>query len=99
MNGVPKEIVISERQILESLAEPVGLIVEAVGRGSNTPRPSSPPTRRQRHCFNWRRRVVGQSRLRIAARNRPPVSIADDPLSCVAPGTGRALKMKTLKTC
>ena len=30
MNGVPKEIVISERQIAESLAEPVSAIVEAV---------------------------------------------------------------------
>ena len=30
MNGVPKEIVISQRQIAESLAEPVGAIIEAV---------------------------------------------------------------------
>src|SRR3546814_3973954 len=30
MNGVPKELIISERQISESLAEPVGAIVEAV---------------------------------------------------------------------
>src|SRR4029079_18417727 len=30
MNGVPKELVISERQIAESLAEPVSAIVEAV---------------------------------------------------------------------
>ena len=30
MNGVPKEITISESQIAESLAEPVGQIVEAV---------------------------------------------------------------------
>src|SRR3546814_2926327 len=30
MNGVPKELVVSERQIAESLAEPVGAIVEAV---------------------------------------------------------------------
>src|SRR5260221_12280102 len=30
MNGVPKEIVISERQVSESLAEPVGSIIEAV---------------------------------------------------------------------
>ncbi|MCH9000906.1 MAG: rod shape-determining protein, partial [Proteobacteria bacterium] len=30
MNGVPKELIISERQIAESLAEPVGAIVEAV---------------------------------------------------------------------
>ena len=30
MNGVPKEMIITERQIAESLAEPVGAIVEAV---------------------------------------------------------------------
>ena len=30
MNGVPKELIISERQVAESLAEPVGAIVEAV---------------------------------------------------------------------
>ena len=30
MNGVPKEIVISQRQIAEALAEPVSAIVEAV---------------------------------------------------------------------
>ena len=30
MNGVPKELIISQRQIAESLAEPVGAIVEAV---------------------------------------------------------------------
>ena len=30
MNGVPKEIVVNERQVAESLAEPVGAIIEAV---------------------------------------------------------------------
>lgn len=30
MNGVPKEVLVSERQISEALAEPVGAIVEAV---------------------------------------------------------------------
>ncbi len=30
MNGVPKEITISQRQVAEALAEPVGAIVEAV---------------------------------------------------------------------
>ena len=33
MNGVPKELVITERQIAESLAEPVGAIIEAVKHG------------------------------------------------------------------
>ncbi len=30
MNGVPKEIVVTERQVAESLAEPVGQIIEGV---------------------------------------------------------------------
>lgn len=30
MNGVPKEIIITERQVAESLSEPVSQIVEAV---------------------------------------------------------------------
>ncbi len=30
MNGVPKEIIISERQIAESLAEPISAIIDAV---------------------------------------------------------------------
>ncbi|MCY4408718.1 MAG: rod shape-determining protein, partial [Rhodospirillaceae bacterium] len=33
MNGVPKEIVLSQRQISESLAEPVGAIIDAVKAG------------------------------------------------------------------
>ena len=33
MNGVPKEIVLSQRQISESLAEPVGAITDAVKAG------------------------------------------------------------------
>src|SRR5256884_6955214 len=42
MNGVPKEIVISERQISESLAEPVGSIVEAVKGGLGATPPQTP---------------------------------------------------------
>ena len=44
MDGVPKEIVISERQIAESLAEPVGAIVEAVKVALEHTPPNSPPT-------------------------------------------------------
>ena len=44
MNGVPKELVITERQIAESLQEPVSAIVEAVKVAWRTPRPSWPPT-------------------------------------------------------
>jgi actin-like ATPase involved in cell morphogenesis len=44
MNGVPKELVITERQIAESLQEPVSAIVEAVKWRWRTPRRSWPPT-------------------------------------------------------
>ena len=30
MNGVPKELIISERQVAESLTEPIGAIIETV---------------------------------------------------------------------
>src|SRR6202041_3846397 len=39
MNGVPKELIISERQIAESLAEPVGSIIEAVKVALEHPAP------------------------------------------------------------
>ena len=39
MNGVPKELVISERQIAESLAEPVSAIIEAVKSALEHPAP------------------------------------------------------------
>src|SRR3546814_19535947 len=41
MNGVPKELVITERQISESLAEPVGAIVEGVNEALENTAPES----------------------------------------------------------
>jgi rod shape-determining protein MreB len=94
MNGVPKEIVISERQISESLAEPVGSIVEAV---------KVAPELAADIVDNGIVLTGGGallSNLDLVLRHATglPVSIADDPLICVALGTGRALEeMKTLK--
>src|ERR687896_1607081 len=99
MNGVPKEIVISERQIAESLAEPVGAIVEAVQGAPETPAPELAADIVDKGIV-----LTGGgallSNLDFVLRHATglPVSIADDPLSCVALGTGRALEeMKTLK--
>jgi rod shape-determining protein MreB len=98
MNGVPKELVITERQIAEALAEPVGAIIEAVKVAWSTRHRTRGRYRRQRH------RVTGGgallSNLDSVLRNATglPVSIADDPLSCVALGTGRCLEeMNVLK--
>src|ERR1700748_2210571 len=99
MNGVPKEIVISERQISESLAEPVGSIVEAVKVALEHTAPELAADIVDKGIV-----LTGGgallSNLDLVLRHATglPVSIADDPLTCVALGSGRALEeMKTLK--
>src|SRR6516162_3497773 len=99
MNGVPKEMVISERQISESLAEPVGAIIEAVKVALEHTAPELAADIVDKGIV-----LTGGgallSNLDFVLRHATglPVSIADDPLSCVALGTGRAHEeMKTLK--
>lgn len=100
MNGVPKEIIISERMVAESLAEPVGQIIEAVKTALEHTAPELAADIVDKGIV-----LTGGgallSNLDFVLRHATglPVSIADDPLSCVAFGTGRALdEMKTLKT-
>lgn len=99
MNGVPKELIISERQIAESLAEPVGAIIEAVKVALEHTEPELAADIVDKGIV-----LTGGggllSNLDYVLRHATglPVSIADDPLSCVVLGTGRALEeMKRLK--
>jgi len=93
MNGVPKELIISERQIAESLAEPVGAIIEAVKVALEHTAPELAADIVDKGIV-----LTGGgallSNLDLVLRHATglPVSIADDPLSCVALGTGRALE-------
>ena len=100
MNGVPKELIISERQIAESLAEPVSAIIEAVKVALEHTAPELAADIVDKGIV-----LTGGgallSDLDYVLRHATglPVSIADEPLSCVVLGTGRALEeMKTLKT-
>src|SRR6516165_1521539 len=99
MNGVPKEIVISERQISESLAEPVGAIVEAVKVALEHTAPElAADIVDNGIVLTGGGALLGNLDLVLRHATRLPVSIADDPLTCVALGTGRALEeMKTLR--
>ncbi|WP_119418527.1 rod shape-determining protein [Desertibaculum subflavum] len=99
MNGVPKELVISQRQIAEALAEPVGAIVEAVKVALEHTAPELAADIVDKGIV-----LTGGgallSNLDFVIRNATglPVTVADEPLSCVALGTGRALEeMKTLR--
>tara|TARA_R110000787_G_scaffold63679_6_gene143565 strand:- start:26320 stop:27360 length:1041 start_codon:yes stop_codon:yes gene_type:complete len=99
MNGVPKELVISERQIAESLAEPVGAIIEAVKVALEHTAPELAADIVDKGIvLTGGGALLGNIDFVLRHATGLPVSIADDPLSCVVLGTGRALEeMKRLK--
>ncbi len=99
MNGVPKELIISERQISESLSEPVSAIIEAVKSALEHTAPELAADIVDKGIV-----LTGGGALLtnmdyvLRYATGLPVSIADSPLSCVALGTGRALEeMKKLR--
>jgi len=99
MNGVPKEIVISERQIAESLSEPVGAIVEAVKNAlENTAPELAADIVDKGIVLTGGGALLGNLDLVLRNATGLPVSIAENPLYCVALGSGRALdEIKTLR--
>ncbi len=99
MNGVPREMVISERQIAESLAEPVGAIIEAVKVALEHTAPELAADIVDKGIvLTGGGALLGNVDFVLRHATGLPVSIADDPLSCVVLGTGRALEeMKRLK--
>ena len=98
-NGVPKEIVISERQISESLANSVGSIIEAVNLAlEHTVAEIAAGIVDKGIMLTGGGALLSDLDLVLRHATGLPVSIADEPLTCVALGSGRALEeMKTLK--
>ncbi len=99
MNGVPKEIVVTQRQIAESLAEPVGAIIDAVKVAlENTAPELAADIVDKGIVLTGGGALLGNLDYVLRHATGLPVSIADEPLSCVAMGTGRCLEeMKILK--
>ena len=99
MNGVPKEIRIGQRQIAESLAEPVGAIVEAVKVALEaTPPELAADIVDKGIVLTGGGALLANLDQVLRHETGLPVSIADDALSCVALGTGKALEhIKTMK--
>ena len=98
INGVPKEVILSERQVAESLSEPVGGIIDAVKTALENTAPELAADIVDKGIvltgggalLNGMDTVLRQS-------TGLPVSIAEDPLLSVALGTGTALEnMKNL---
>lgn len=93
MNGVPKELTISERQISESLAEPVSQIVEAVKVALEHTAPELAADIVDKGIvLTGGGALLANLDYVLRKSTGLPVSIAEDPLTCVAMGTGHTLE-------
>ncbi len=99
LNGVPKELIISERQIAESLTEPVSQIIEAVKTAlENTAPELAADIVDKGIVLTGGGALLTNMDYVLRYATGLPVSIAEEPLSCVAMGTGKALEeMKKLR--
>ena len=93
MNGVPKELVITERQIAESLQEPVSAIVEAVKVAlENTAPELAADIVDKGIVLTGGGALLANMDTVLRQATGLPVSVAEDPLLCVALGTGHAVE-------
>ncbi|HEX3035086.1 MAG TPA: rod shape-determining protein, partial [Thermodesulfobacteriota bacterium] len=90
--GTPKTIEISSEEVREALNEPIDLIIEAIKQTLER----TPPELAADIVDNGIVLTGGGSLLRgldvlIADETRLPVAVANDPLTCVVLGSGKAL--------
>ncbi|GHT91253.1 rod shape-determining protein [Alphaproteobacteria bacterium] len=99
VNGVPKEIQISENNIVDSLMETVSAIVEAVRFAlENTPPELSADIVDKGIIMTGGGAMLNRLDELIRSKTGLPVSLAEDPLSCVVLGTGKTLEeLETLE--
>ncbi|HHT49179.1 MAG TPA: rod shape-determining protein [Firmicutes bacterium] len=92
VTGLPKVTVLSSREVMEALAEPVGTIVEAVKMTLEKTPPELAADILDRGIVmsGGGALLRGLDRL-LAEETEMPVQVAEDPLTCVARGTGLAL--------
>ncbi|MGB1539328.1 MAG: rod shape-determining protein [Rickettsiales bacterium] len=93
LNGVPKELTLTEAQIAESLAEPATKIIEAVKVALEDTAPELSSDIVDKGIVM----TGGGSLLRhldkvVSAATGLPVLIAEDPLTCVVRGIGKVLE-------
>jgi rod shape-determining protein MreB len=93
LNGIPKEIKITESQVVESLTEPVLAVVEAVKFAlENTPPELSADIVDRGIVMTGGGSMLSGLDELIKIKTGLPVTVAEDPLSCVAMGTGKTLE-------
>jgi rod shape-determining protein MreB len=93
LNGVPREVIVSQRQIADSLAEPVSAIVEAVKVAlENTPPELAADIVDKGIVLTGGGALLHRVDQVLRDATGLAVLVAENPLQCVALGTGRALE-------
>ncbi|MFT9296965.1 MAG: rod shape-determining protein, partial [Gluconobacter sp.] len=100
INGVPREVMVSQAQIAESLAEPVMQIVDAVTTAlENTPPELAADIVDKGIVLSGGGALLYRLDEVLRLYTGLPVTVAENALSCVALGTGRALEeMRRLRS-
>jgi rod shape-determining protein MreB and related proteins len=99
VNGVPKELILTQRNVAEALSEPIGTIIEAVKRAleNTAPELAADIVDRGITLTGGGALLFGMDTVLRKATGLP-VTIAEDTLLSVALGTGKVLdEMKSLK--
>ena len=93
VNGVPKEISINQGQIAEALSEPIGTILEGVrvALENTAPELAADIVDKGIVLTGGGALMVGIDEF-LRDETGLPVTVAEDPLTCVAIGTGRAME-------
>ena len=93
MNGVPREVLVTQREIAESLSDPVTQIVDAVKVAlENTPPELAADIVDKGIVLTGGGALLYRMDQVLRDATGLPVVVAEDALQCVVLGTGRALE-------
>ena len=93
INGIPKEMLLNEKQIADSLTEPISQIVEAVKTALEcTPPELSSDIVDKGIVLTGGGALLNNLGYVLREATKLPVFVADNALACVALGTGRVLE-------
>ena len=96
LNGVPKEMEINQGQIAEALHETVNMIVESVMQAlEQTPPDLAADIVDRGVMLTGGGSLLGDLDLALREQTGLAITVAEDPLHCVALGTGKSLEFES----